>query len=79
MFISKETNKLRLISKVARLYYEQDLPQKQIADQLPQTESVHNLVRDLSKKQRQQLFSILNILRDRALEDLATAYKPPFP
>lgn len=34
MYSKKETNKLRLISKVARLYYEQDIPQKQIAEKL---------------------------------------------
>lgn len=34
MYARKETNRLRLISKVARLYYEEDMPQKQIAEQL---------------------------------------------
>jgi hypothetical protein len=28
---------------------------------------------------KKSIFSILNISRDRALEDLAIAYKPPFP
>ena len=52
---------------------------KQIFNKSKQTESVHRLLSVLSKKEHKQLFSILNNLRDRALEDLAIEYKPPFP
>ncbi|MFC1867278.1 MarR family winged helix-turn-helix transcriptional regulator [Thermodesulfobacteriota bacterium] len=52
---------------------------RQTFDKSSQTESIHRLLSVLSKKEYKQLFSILGILRDRALEDLAIEYKPPFP
>ena len=42
-------------------------------------EVVHRIIPSLSKEQRQQLAVCLEILRDKALEELAIRDKPPFP